>query len=162
MIRHEQDDQEDVQESPLRPAVLDDPSDEKSPGTSSDLADSTDRSIAAIANPDSYSHPDPTLHPDIGESASTDSALAEVDLVEHLLQERDGLRDLALQLITSRADMEQVNWAPTQEMIPTDHEWVPVVYRDQNLGVLSAAPPASKQQLMPGLRGWLAGCRWIR
>ena len=92
------------------------------------------------------------------EDAATDTGLAEVDLVEHLLHERDGLRDLALQLIANRSGFKDVSWAPSQEIVPEDHEWVPILFKEQRMGVLSAAPPASGNDL-ERWAAWLA--RWL-
>ncbi|MDH3583456.1 MAG: diguanylate cyclase [Phycisphaerae bacterium] len=86
---------------------------------------------------------------------AADEPLGDVDLVEQLLFDRRGLRDLALQLIAQRLDDPELSWSATP--VEDSGACAEVGFDAQSLGYL-VAPRADAHQL-GGYANWLG--RWL-
>lgn len=80
--------------------------------------------------------------------------LGDIDLVEQLLRDRAGLRDLAVRLITQRLGHDDLRWTEAPDKALATN--VPVTFANQTLGYLaSGTTPAAE---LAGYANWLA--RW--
>jgi len=85
--------------------------------------------------------------------------LGDVDLIEALLDDgcaRLGAR--ALRIVRARSGLADATIVATPDHVTDDHSYVSLSHRGQRLGVLTAPPPASVQDLMPW-GDWLS--RWM-
>ncbi len=84
--------------------------------------------------------------------------LGDVDLLQQLLADPRQFRPLILRLLTAQSGLAQVGLMAAQETPPAGHVAVPVEYRNIKLGILHAAPPTSRDELVPWA-SWLS--YWI-
>ncbi|MCE9592429.1 MAG: diguanylate cyclase [Planctomycetes bacterium] len=83
-------------------------------------------------------------------SLVADADLGDVDLVDQLLMDRRGLRDLAMRMVASRSGLVGVGWSERAESIPTGRVVATVEHRGRALGYLHAEAVASEDSL----RSW--------
>ena len=106
------------------------------------------RAVSGEASPPAEESPEPSP-----------AKLGDVDLVDHLLGNRGGFRDVALAVLSGHAQFAGLAWAAKEQNIPAGHGFVSVTHRDHVYGVLHAPPPATSQALAPWaqwLGAWLA------
>ena len=84
--------------------------------------------------------------------------LGDVDLVEQLLTDRQGLDNLALELIGQRSGLAQVALARDALAVPAGHLAAPVTFAGRQFGLLHAPPPAGGADLTAWAQ-WLG--RWM-
>jgi len=85
-------------------------------------------------------------------------ALGDIDLVELLLSNREGVRDMALRILESHSQLQGLAISEEPAAVPAGHASTDVGFGAEQFGVLHAPPPATEEQLV-GWAGWLS--RWL-
>ncbi len=98
----------------------------------------------------------PVVPPPMVEAAADE--LGDVDLVEQVLHEQRGVREMALRMIASRSGVPGLVWSETASQVPLGHAVVPIEFQARKLGFLYAPAPANTVQL-GAWAAWLA--RWL-
>lgn len=108
------------------------------------------------------SQPAPPVVPERPEPSAPIEAscdeLGDVDLVEQVLRDPAGLRELAMRIIAGRSAVAGASWAETAAQVPAGHAVVPVEFQGGKHGFLYAPAPAGTVQL-GAWAAWLA--RWL-
>ena len=100
----------------------------------------------------------PVAAPVAAAEPASDRKLTDVDLFEHLLQQEQGVTEVALEIMSQRTGFSPAAWCAAADQVPAGRVCLPVVYAGQALGYLHVPGGTPADGLAPWAE-WLG--RWL-